>query len=354
MRRRRLAALVVLAVLAGIGWLAWVELGGEEGSGQARPAAASPGEATDQEEHESQPSQLERERVKAGLGRGVSAATALGGRAEAAAMLDGWREPVTVSAGPAGRRWMRMWSLSKVATAIALLRELGWGERPGEPVSPEVAKALEGAIVRSENCRQRRVVLDLQRVAMGPAAARSAVAAALQTAGAEGRIGTQIEPPEAICLPYLEPLSEIDDPLAPALLLGTSTWGAEDAVRLVQALGEEAYGAAISDRVLRLMRMPKRASREVIEGELTAPLDWGAGRAFDGLSPAYKAGWGGVLDGEFMASQIVLVTMPGGERLAVAAMFHPQVQPIRDDPGITPAPAAIEAIMRALREALAP
>ncbi|HET8813519.1 MAG TPA: hypothetical protein VFM51_01015, partial [Solirubrobacterales bacterium] len=226
----------------------------------------------------------------------------------------------------------------------------GWGERPGHPLPPEVDAALEGTIVRSENCRQRRVVLELQRRAGGPAAARAALAGVLATAGAEARIGGQIALPESICFPYLETQTEIDDPFVPALLLGTSTWGVEDAVRLVDSLGDGAYGKALSARVLGLMRQSKRASREVQEGELTAPLDWGAGRALAGLEPAYKAGWGGALDGDFMAGQIAVATLPGGGHLAVAAFFRPEAQPPSDDPGITAAPEAIETIMRALRE----
>lgn len=267
-------------------------------------------------------------------------------------MLDGWGEPLVEEAPPeeAPRR-MRMWSMSKVATMVALLRERGWGEQLGRATSPEVDEALHGAIVRSENCRQRRVVLELERFAGGAAGAREALAEVFRTAGAQVQVGSDIESPESICFPFLESQHEVEDPLAPALLLGTSTWSVEDAVRFVHALGDGAFGALLSERVLDLMRAPKLASREVHEGELTAPLDWGAGVAFAGLDPAYKAGWGGTLTGEFMAGQIALVDLPGGERLALAAMFHPEEQPSRDDPGITAAPRAIELVMRSLREA---
>ena len=99
------------------------------------------------------------------------------------------------------------------------------------------------------------------------------------------------------------------------------------------------------------MRTPKLPSREVPPGELTAPLEWGAGTALAGLEPAYKAGWGGSLNGNFLAGQVATVALPGGNHLSLAVMFHPNRQPSRDDPGITAAPAAIEAVMRAAREA---
>lgn len=350
--RRRGAAILALALFAALCWFGWTEIGAA-GKSQTRAASGdghgstADGSSAGAEPH---PGQAELHRVEAALQRATKAAAALGGRAEAAAMLSDWKQPLTATAGPQGPRQVRMWSMSKVATMIALLRELGWGERRGRAPSPEVTAALEGAIVRSENCRQRRVVLELQREAGGPTAAREALAETAAAAGSEAQIGSQIELPESLCLPYLETQTEIDDPLVPGLLLGTSTWSIEDAVRLVHGLDDDTYGQALSQRVLALMQMPKQGSREVNEGELTAPLDWGAGRSFAGLDPAYKAGWGGALNGDFMAGQIALVELPDGERLSVAAFFHPGAQPSRDDPGITAAPKAIETIMQILRE----
>jgi hypothetical protein len=281
----------------------------------------------------------------------VSAAAALGGSVEAAAIGNGWPDPAVETSEAAGRS--RMWSMSKVATMIALLRLLGWGERPGRPVQPEVEEALQGAIRRSENCRQRRVVLELERLAGGAAGARAALAAVFRAAGARARIGSAREAPESSCVPYLETQHGVADPLAPALLLGTSTWRIGDAVRLAGALSAGTFGKAISQRVLALLRAPKLPSREVPAGELTAPLNWGAGRAFAGFDPAYKAGWGGSMNGNFLAGQIAVVSLPGGRRLALAVMFHPDEQPTRDDPGITAAPAALELVMRAVRKAIA-
>ena len=124
-----------------------------------------------------------------------------------------------------------------------------------------------------------------------------------------------------------------------------------DAVRFARALGAGAYGKAIAQRVLAEMRIPKAASREVAPGELTAPLGWGAGKAFAGLRPAYKAGWGGSLDGDFLAGQLAVVDLAAG-RLAVVVVFHPDVQPPSDDPGRTAAPHAIELVMESLRRSL--
>jgi len=268
-------------------------------------------------------------------------------------MAGGWPAPAIETSEVAGSsRWMRMWSMSKVATMIALLRLLGWGERPGRAVQPEVEEALQGAIRRSENCRQRRVVLELERLAGGATGARAALASVFRAAGARARIGSTLEAPESSCVRYLETQRGVPDPLAPALLLGTSTWRIGDAVRLAQALSAETFGRAVSRRVLALMRAPKLPSREVAAGELTAPPDWGVGAAFAGLTPAYKSGWGGSLNGNFLAGQIAVVTLPGGGRFALAAMFHPEEQPSRDDPGITAAPAAVELVMRTVRKAV--
>lgn len=295
------------------------------------------------------PTALERQLAEA-LRGGVDRAARLGGEVEAAVMLDTTTTPIVVTSTPGGAdRYMRMWSNSKVATMVALLRLLGWGERAGKAPSSELDSALEGALTRSENCRQRRVVLELQRAAGGTDAARRALGDVFLRAGAKIIPGSQVEAPESLCVPYLSEQTEIDDPLAPALLLGTSRWRVTDAVRLVHALAVGTYGEAISARVLELMEAPKQPSRESEPGELTAPLNWGAGVAFPGVTPAYKAGWGGALNGNFLAGQIAVVRV-GGDRLALAVMFHPDGQPSRDDPGITAAPEAIETVMEAVRQ----
>lgn len=269
-------------------------------------------------------------------------------------MLGSWHAPVAAASARGGAgRWMRMWSMSKVVTAVALLRAKRWGNEAGKPLSPEVTEALQAAITRSENCPQRAIVVELQR-SLGDSPARSshAVAEVVRIAGGRARPSSEVAPPDPSCVPYLEAQAEIPHPLAPALLLGTSEWRVTDAARFMQALGEDVYGRAISRRLLALMREPKAHSREIQPGEFTAPLDWGAGRAFAGFDAAYKAGWGGSQEGAFMAGQMALLRLPSGRRAAVTVVFHPAVQPSADDPGLTRAPAAIEAAMRPLAREL--
>ena len=292
--------------------------------------------------------------IRRTLKRAVGDAAALGGTVEAAALREPWTAPVVVASDPgAGRRQTLMWSMSKVATLVALLRALGWDDVRGESPSEEVQRAIRGAITRSENCRQRRVVLELQELAGGTEQAHRALSAAIRAAGAGASVGEEAAPPEALCLSYLTGQHGLSDPLAPGLLLGTSTWTVADAVRFMDALGNGVYGSSVSRYVLRLMRAPKRRSREAPPGDLTAALDWGAGRAFADREPAYKAGWGGTQRGEFFAGQIALVELPASGSVAVAVMFHPDAQPVRDDPGITAAPEGIELVMRALERRLA-
>lgn len=347
MLTRRL--LVVLACAAAL-LLVFVAL--RQGEGDS-PAAGRPEPATGTGDREasSPPERTPREaRLERALRAGVASAAGLGGEVEAAAMFDGSTEPLVATSEPNGaERFMRLWSISKVATMIALLQRLGWGERHGEIPSNEVLEALSGAMIRSENCRQRRVVLELQRAAQGIPETRRALAEEFESIGAQFQPGSQVAPPEAICLPFLRQQVEIPEPLGPALLLGTSRWRVGDAVRLAHALAVGTFGKAISAQVLDLMGAPKQPSRESKAGELTAPLDWGAGRVFADLGPAYKAGWGGSLNGNFLAGQIVVVPLPGNQHLSLAVMFHPDTQPERDDPGITVAPEAIEAVMQTVR-----
>lgn len=348
-RRRRLwPTLGILAILATV--CAWLAVTGS-GGGDPRPAAAG----TASQPVASRDSEAERERIAQRLQRAVRDAAALGGEVEAAVMLRGWSRPVIAASPPeAVSRSMRMWSMSKVVTMVSLLRANGWGESRGKALGPELEAALEGAIERSENCPQRRIVIELQRLAGSPAAARKALASVLAAAGASGEIGTEMALPEAACVAYLEGQGEVADPLGSALLLGTSTWRIEDAVRFAHALAAGEFGAALGGKVLALMRVPKGLSREVGAGELTAPLDWGAGQALTGLDPAYKAGWGGTQQGAFFAGQLAVVDFDRAPGTALAVAFHPSVQPGFDDPGLTAAPRAIAAVMAAVRSAAPP
>jgi hypothetical protein len=269
-------------------------------------------------------------------------------------MLDSWRRPLVSTSEPDGAsRWMRMWSMSKIVTMVALLRAKGWGEKSGEPLSGEVKEALRSAITRSENCPQRRIVVELQEATGGTTeGAREAVAATLREAGADGHVSSEVAGPDPSCVAFLEGQRQTPEPLADTVLLGTSTWRVTDAVRFMRALGSGVYGKALCERVLRLMREPKARSREVLPGEFTAPVEWGAGTALTGFDPAYKAGWGGTQQGAFLAGQMALLELPAGGRAEVAVMFHPDVQPAEDDPGLTVAPQALELVMSPLDRVL--
>jgi hypothetical protein len=293
---------------------------------------------------------VDRGEIASALERGVRRAAMLNGSVEAAAMAASWAAPVVAASPVSGsERKMRMWSMSKVVTMVALLRSLGWGSERGDPPSPEVRQALDSAIVRSENCPQRRIVLELQRLnGNSVGGAREAVAATLKAAGAEGEMATQVAGPEASCLPFLEAQREIPDPLAPTVLLGTSTWRVGDAARFMDAVGSGIFGKAVADRVLSEMRIPKEPSTEISPSEYTAAPDWGAGRALAPVHPAYKAGWGGTQQGEFMVGQIAFINLPGWGQVGIAAVFHPDAQPAADDPGLTNGPAAIERVMKAI------
>lgn len=340
--RGDLLKLVVAGVIiaVAVAWIVDYAGGGKLQTPGAHQVSGSDGEPV---------SGFDRGEIAVALGRGVRRAATLGGSVEAAAMAASWPAPVVVgSPGSDSERASRMWSMSKVVTMVALLRSLGWGDEPGDSLSPEVRQALDAAIVRSENCPQRRIVLELQRLnGNSVEGAREAVAATLHAAGAEGEVATQVAGPEASCLPYLEAQREIPDPLAPTVLLGTSTWRVADAARFLDAVGSGVYGKAVADRVLSEMRIPKEPSTEISPGEYTAASDWGAGRALAPLHPAYKAGWGGTQQGEFMVGQMALVELRGRGQVAVAAVFHPDVQPAVDDPGLTAGPAAIEQVIGA-------
>ncbi len=288
-----------------------------------------------------------RRRIAAALRRAVRDAEALNGRAEAVVLLEGSSRPLT--AGTAGRR-MRMWSMSKPVTAIAVLQAL---ESTGARPSAAVRRAMTDAIVRSENCGQRRMVLELQQLAGGTAGAAQAFRTVLGAAGVTRPvIPPEPRPPDAICRDYLtRNAGGLPDPLGNALLLGTAEWTTVDAARFAAALGDERYGDA-GETVFSLMRQRKLRSRENTSSDrLTGPLDWGAGKALAGRRPAYKAGWGGVNQRAFLAGQLVALRTPDGV-VAIAAMFHPNQQPPLDDPGRTRAGAALEGIFRAVEREL--
>jgi hypothetical protein len=211
-------------------------------------------------------------------------------------MRAGWPAPIVRATRSDGaRRQFRAWSISKVLTAVALLRRLGWSDRRGTPLRGEVSAAMDRALVRSENCPQRRMVLELQELSgRTPDSARAAIAEVLQKAGAtDAEVSRQAQPPEPLCAGYMQRADGISDPNAPALLAGTSTWTIGDAARLANALTTGAYGRAISRRVLGALRRPKQRSEEATPIDFTAAVNWGAGAVFGALPVAYKSGWGG-------------------------------------------------------------
>lgn len=314
----------------------------------ARPKkvrTAPPPAATTVVAPQSQQEIRQRTRVRRRLQEAVADAGDLGGVATAAIMLNGWRAPVVASSVAGGTSaTMRMWSTSKVATAAGVLRDLGWGDAPGQSPSAELLTALNGALRRSENCRQRRVVLALQRAAGSPTAAAGEIKGLFAIAGAHPLIARRTQGPDAICSTYLGTQREINDPAAPALMLGTSRWRMSDAVRFAYAVGAGDFGAALTRRLLELMRAPKLRSREAPSTDYTAALDWGAGKVLRCAKPAYKAGWGGAQNQTFIAEQIAVVGS-GRHTAAIAVAFAPKNQPPIDDPGRTSAPAAIELVM---------
>jgi hypothetical protein len=298
----------------------------------------------------------DRARIAAALQGITVGAHRYDGELEVGAMRDSWTAPlVRASTRHGADRAMRAWSMSKVFTAVSLLRAEHWRHALGEPLAAEVTAAMTNAIRRSENCAQRRVVLALQDASGGtPAAARAAISDVMRLAGATTvRVATQAEAPDPACAAYLATQRHLRRPGAIALLTGTSIWHLSDALRFTHALATGVYGDAVTSAVLDLMRKPKLRSREGVRADFSAPVGWGAGAAMGPGKVAYKAGWGGTQQGAFLAGQIAVIELPGNRWAAAAAMFHPHSEPPKDDPGLTRAPAAITAAMRALAKTLA-
>jgi hypothetical protein len=283
----------------------------------------------------------EQEGMRAALARGVAAAERFGGRAEAAVWLDGWPGPVVVGGGAASR----MWSMSKAVTAVAVFERARGGPQG------ELAQALDGALTRSENCAQRRVIVGLQTLAGGVERARAAFDDVLRRAGADASLTLPAAAPEQQCVSYLQQHGAgVPDPLQAAYQYGTATWTIDAAVRFAHALGSGGYGAA-GEQVLELLRRPKGVSREIQPGEFTADPAWGAGRAFARWQPAYKAGWGGAQTHDFVVGQIAVVRV-GARIAAVAVTYHPARQPAADDPGQVDAATGLEALLDGVADQL--
>ena len=100
--------------------------------------------------------------------------------------------------------------------------------------------------------------------------------------------------------------------------------------------------------VAALLRRPKRhAPDDGVNGtDVTGDLGWGAGVAFKGLKPTYKAGWGG-LGRALVYEQVIHVRGVG-----IAVTFEPRARPAHDDPYRTSTPQALRDLLRALRPRL--
>lgn len=288
----------------------------------------------------------QRSSLRHALEAGVADADRLGGVTAAAVWERSWQAPI--AAGAIERRW-RMWSTSKPVVGLTLLRLL---EREDEQPSPALKLAIRDAIQRSENCRQRRVVLTLQNSLGGRPAAEEALEQTLSQAGSTtAKLSRQHIEPDPKCVDYVSTAPEIKDPSGDALPMGVATWTASDAVAFVHHLAASPNEPA-NAQMLSYMRLPKRRSRELqVQTDYSARTDWGAGRVFKGMDPAYKAGWGGTRQGNFIVSQIVDVETEAGQ-YAIAVEYAPDAQPGLDDPGRTVGPEAVEAVLRSVRRSI--
>jgi hypothetical protein len=276
----------------------------------------------------------------AALRAGVREAEAYGATVEAAVMAPGWTRPVIV--GDAHRK-MRMWSMAKPITALAT--RLAHAHKRTAP-SATVEEAMQGALQRSENCRQRRVILDLQNELGGPEVARAYLRELLSRAGADVDFTTEVAPPAPECVRYLSAAADGLNPAAPTLQLGVSEWTVGDAVRFAAALNAHTFGP-LGERVLDGMGLPKHHNREIAPLRLEMDPAFGAGKALAGAS--YKAGWGGASNGDYLVGQLGVL---GDRSLAFAVMYHPAVQPVSEDAGLTHPDEALQAVLRRLPAAV--
>jgi hypothetical protein len=247
-----------------------------------------------------------------------------------------------------------MWSVSKPVTAVTALSSAA---NSSQTVGAAVDRAMVDALTRSDNCAQRRVVVAVQELNGGVGPADVAFRNVLKDAGAHAS-GTPYAAPlsDTSCNAYLastEGRLSTARVRQPALQFGTYEWTVRDAVTFAYALGTGRYGAE-GDQVLRWMRRPKARASEGSPLDYTSPLDLppSGGRFPAGWQPAYKGGWGGHEQNNFVAEQIVVLKI-AGRTVALAAVFRPHVQPPNDDPGTSAAPQALEDVFRALQARLA-
>lgn len=313
----------------------------------AKPA--KPAAPTDALKQPAARSRRDMKALSGALSKGASDVRRQGlGTAEVALMLDRDVEPVVRGAAP--DQPVRVWSMIKPVTAVALLTALDGDARGLDPY-------LRAALRRSENCAQRKLVLELQRVEGGIDAAKLALRDTLTAVG--GELDTkraQISANGRDCqAPGYDLLSNADAARR-SLFAGTTNWRIADAARFAHALrGERVFGKSISDRILGLMREPKLPSREPgADGRTTAPLDWGAGATFRAVCwhVAYKGGWGRNTSVPFTAGQLGTVELGNGRWAAFAVVFHPAKVPPDSDPGKADAPQGLAVALAPLKRKL--
>jgi hypothetical protein len=349
---RRVAAALLLGVALGVGF-GWVVDRGARSAPAHSQSTITRVVSTPTEQTSTTPRATPLEaRLGGALSAGIHRVTS--GSVEAAVMLDGDGDSV-IRPAVAGGRPMRPWSMVKVLTAVSVLYDRA------ERGLPEGALGhyLTEALTRSDNCAQRELVVQLERARGGLDGARAWLAEMARRGGVGINLRTppvQTDREGSRCIaPGYEGLPR-EDAEQPSLLLGTSEWTIDGAVRLMHSLRARApFTPGVSDRVLALLRGPKRNSREPGAGErLTAPLDWGAGRVF--VDPcwhlAYKGGWGGQDRRRYLAGQMGVVDLPQGRWAAFAVVYHPRVQPPDADPGKAGAPPAVETVLLALKRQL--
>ncbi|HMH47596.1 MAG TPA: hypothetical protein VK538_07760 [Solirubrobacteraceae bacterium] len=278
--------------------------------------------------------------LAAALTTGVDAANRIGGQASAGIWLEGWPQPITAPAS----RYARLWSLAKPVAAIAAYQ--AWEARRGAPTGA-IVTAAEDAITRSDNCGERYLVLELNALTGGSDAGRRAFEGVLSRAGV--RVDSHAVPEHAgearECARYLARRAPIADPIASGWQFGIDEWNVLQAVSFAHALGARRYGRA-GEAVLDIMsrlKQPELASLEGPTGNHLVDLQWGAGDAFGLGQSAYKAGWGGSGQHDFVAAQIVVLPH-ASPPVALAAIFRPTNQPSNDDLGATRAPEALRAL----------
>ncbi len=340
-----LAVAIVLCV--GIGVLSISKKDTEsETVASAPPVAATPITTTGSGEPVSEPTtvpddQTQRDAVLAAIQSGVKKANARGGTSGAAVWIDGWDEPAT--AGFTGT--YRLWSTSKPLTAIGVLDRQTASD-------PQVDGAMHDALVKSSNCGQRRMVIELQGLSGGIPQAMSAFNGVALKSGITDLTPAQQGPPtDTTCDSYLQQHG-VTDAQVDTALFGTVEWTTADAASFGRNLGAGTYGSS-GATVLEQLKQPKEMNDDPGgEESVKTDLSWGAGNVFPaGWSPGYKSGWGGWENGEYLAGQMVSLDIDGTP-VGVAAVFMPDIQPSNDAIGEGQEDEAVEDIFEQVKTAL--